>query len=127
LILRPAVSDRIDVPTEPCAWVQVRRLNRPQLAACALERMRRGITNTRDMVNSPQFRAIQDQFSGASEKTEAFEESERDLLSRYDIDTLLRGGVAAWSYPFPVTSIECLKPATAEWMARKIATFSEGR
>jgi hypothetical protein len=49
-----------------------------------------------------------------------------DPLASYDQALLLQYGVAAWSYPVPVTpgQLDRLDERTAEWAARRIAVLN---
>lgn len=115
-----SLSEKIDIPHEPGAWIQVKPLT---FAARESARQKAKLRMYEEMraVSAMAASLPDDVRKRSAEKAESAEPKERDLLAEYDADTVVDGALAAWSYDEEIGKpSEQLDAATLEWAALTI-------
>lgn len=105
---------RRDIPHEPGEWIMFKLLSWR-----ALEEARTRRQN--DALRS--FAGVADVVAQLSSvKREDVQAADEDRATQFDRATLLRKGIAAWSYDAPVddAALDDLDEVTAEWAVREI-------
>lgn len=118
------ITKRMTIPHEPDHWMELRRLSWTDLqhasdvhATTIAQRLR--------AMGSEIVTAVTAARQQREELTPALDTPELN----YDQRTLLERGIAAWSYPEPVTpeNIQDLDEETAAWAMRAIIDLARGR
>ena len=134
MALAGRISEQIPVPGEPGEWIKVKDLTFGELRASIEERLRKRNAYLREnldvmtRVEEAQARIASatateaDRAEVAEAETEAAK-AEADPLAAHDIDTLLRVGLAAWSYQADLDWTQ-LDVATARFAAIEVLRFS---
>ncbi len=114
-------TKQIEIPHEPGEWLKVRQLSGRALDEAREERSRRVLANARAM-GAEVMLAFQD-----VERPASTEPAEPDPLADYDVDTVLRCGIIAWSYQEKVKpeTIADLDEQTRDWAAREILAMCQ--
>lgn len=112
--LRTGLVERREIPHEAGSWMEFRLLGWKDLDDARRARQDDAFDSMRKM-GKELYQMLQD---GRPEDTA----TAVDPLAAYDLETVLRLGIAAWSYDDPVSevTIRFLDPVTAEWAARVI-------
>lgn len=134
------ITKTLELPFDPPQTVTIRKLPGRHLEAAARERVFSRMEAMRRM-GGPSFqRELQAAIAEEEREAEAAGPAtselesapapaavEPDPLLGYDKDVLLVRGIAAWSYPEPVTPelIEDLEADAAEWIAREILRLTK--
>ena len=116
-----------DIPHEPGQWMELRQLNRSQLREARKKQER----EQREVIKDFGAQFLRDMQSDTAEQSrEKLQKlaliQEYDVDS-YDIDTLLRKGIASWSYDktCETDQIDLLDPVTARWAAQAILNLGK--
>lgn len=117
MALRTGMVKREQIPHEPGEWMDLRLLGWRDLDAARRARQAESYDSLRAM-GGDLYKMIQE--TRAEVKRE--DSSTDDPLQTYDLGTVLKLGVAGWSYDEPVSedSLGALDRETAEWAARVI-------
>lgn len=114
MALRNHSTRLVEIPHEPGEHMELRLLGWKDLDAAKKVRTRQSFANIKEM-GGDVFKAIQDAKSDGAAAVV-------DPLAEYDLETVLKAGIASWSYTEPVTpeTIGALDELTAQWAARVI-------
>lgn len=113
---------RVEIPHEPGEWMDFRGLGWYDLKEAQEARRGDAFKVQREM--GPDLllsmQKVRAELGAAASQAD-------DPVQNYDLETLLRLGIAGWSYPEPVTdeTRRLLDPTTAEWAARQIVGVPE--
>lgn len=127
MALRSGVASRVEIPHEPGEWMDLRQLGWSGLDEARRAKQGESFGNLRQMGDDV-FTMIQKARKelGADDD----DDGPADPLQAYDLGTVLKLGIADWSYPEKVSAetIGMLDPETARWAARAIvgATSESG-
>jgi hypothetical protein len=115
-LLASKIRQRIDVPHEKGEWFEFRALGGRKLEEAR---------NQRSLTQFAALRAMGTDVLAAlkgATTDEPAEAPEPDLLTAFDVDTILRAGITAWSYGPKVRpeDIDDLDEQTRKWAAREI-------
>lgn len=110
MALTKGVTRKVEIPHEPDQWMELRHLSYRQLDEARQAKL--------------------DELFGFLRKTKDLtlpkpddDKAAADRLAAYDVPTLLRHGIVAWSYGDAVTPDD-LDAKTADWAAREILALS---
>jgi hypothetical protein len=118
-MLASKIKRRVSVPHEPGEWFDIRALGGRALDEARRVRMLANFATLQamghDILTSMQTAAVDDTVARA----------DPDPLAAYDVDTVLRSGITAWSYDAKVNpaNIGELDEQTREWAAREIVAL----
>ncbi len=116
------VTERVDVPHEADQWFELRKLSWKQLGDAREVQQRAAFDQARYLGAE-----LVETFTGRQNK-EALEEAKKNVesesndgyqLSSYDLGTLLKEGVAGWSYEGKV-KVDALDEFTAKWAGQAL-------
>ena len=113
------------IPHEAGAWFELRRLSHKQLKAARKEQQAEDREDAKAL--GAEFIAALSRGKDADiEKAQAAIERRRWRADQFDRDTVLRLGVAAWSYEVPLTgdALDQLDEETAKWAHEAIVEMS---
>lgn len=115
------VTQRVAIPHETGEWMELRDLSWDTLQKARQRKSTQVLENMRAM-GAEMLRELQQTDEGAVR-----EQAEKDVLAVYDQETVLRFGIAAWSYDAQVSpeTIAQLDEDTAAWAARAILTLRQ--
>lgn len=121
------ITKQVKHPTEQGEWIEFRIPGWRILEESKKIKTRQSMANIRDL-GGDIYKAIQEARTGDAVAAVA-----ADPLAEYDLDSLLKAGIKAWSYvdedgkAIPVTpeNIGALDDATAKWAARVIIGAEE--
>lgn len=115
MALRSGVASRHQIPHEPGEWMDLRQLGWAELDEARRAKQSDSFKNIREMGDA--FTTIQ-----RAQKEIGGDGGPTDPMQQYDLGTVLKLGITAWSYPDDVSpvTIRLLDPQTAEWAARAI-------
>jgi hypothetical protein len=118
-MLASKIAKRVEIPHEPGEWMQFRALGGKKLGEARQARSLAQIATLRAM-GSDVLSAIK----GATVE-DADEKPNASPLDEFDVDTLLRSGITAWSYDAKVNpaNIDELDEKTRQWAAREIVAL----
>ena len=107
---------RVEIPHEPGEWMELRRPSWRELEEASKVKTDEVFQRLRSMGGD-----LLRELSGVN-REQVMAEAQRDPLQLYDMATVLRAGIAAWSYEAEVTpeALDSLDVLTAEWAAREI-------
>ncbi len=110
-----------EIPGEPGCTMTFRQLGWRQLSEAEETRSASVLRNLRTM-GGELLRDLQGIGDRGKVEEEAAQTNAADPLTKYDQATVLRSGIAGWSYPEKVTpeAIDSLDAATARWAALQI-------
>lgn len=117
MALRTGITKREQIPHEDGQWMDLRLLGWRDLDAARRERQNESYDSLRRM-GGDLYKMIQE--TRAEVKRD--DTGTDDPLQTYDLGTVLKLGIAAWSYDAPVNdeTVGALDRETAEWAARVI-------
>lgn len=117
---KASATARVEIPGEPGEWMEFRQLGWHALAEAQKVRRRDAFDAQKEM-GKDLFKMMQEIRAEMGDQADQADQAV-DVLQSYDLETLLRLGIMAWSYSEPVTedTIKLLDPQTAEWAGRQI-------
>lgn len=117
MALRNGYAKRETIPHEPDEWMELRLLGWQQLDEARRARQGEAFANIK-LMGSDVYKTMQEVRADLGPQAAA----QDDPLQTYDLATVLRLGVQAWSYDAPVNgeTLGLLDRETAEWAARII-------
>lgn len=120
MALRTGMLARHPIPHEPGEWIETRELGWKDLKVAQQARQAEGFSNLREM-GKELYQMIQEVQADIADPPRP-DAAPADPLASHDLETLLRLGIAGWSYDAPVNAetLGQLDPATAEWAGRVI-------
>lgn len=117
MALRRGIATRHEIPGEPGQWMELRQLGWAELDEARRARQSESFANIREM-GKDTFKVMQE----VRRDVGGADDGPSDPLQTYDLGTLLKAGISAWSYEDEVSpmTIRLLDPDTAQWAARII-------
>lgn len=112
------ITKVVEIPGEPSEWLEIRQLGWVTLEKAKTQRLA-ALIQMNDVLGALR-EAIK---NGGAVVQEAKAAAAKDPFQQYDQLTLLRHGVAGWSYKADV-DVELLDEKTAEWAARQILAYT---
>ena len=122
-MLTKNITRRVAIPHEFGQWIDLRLLSYRQFDEAAAAKVASAMKAMGAMPGN-----LMAQIAESREKMGQMDAAPVDpLAATYDKTTLLRLGIAGWSYDDPVTdeTIDTLDSVTAEWAARTLLTLHE--
>lgn len=113
------ITKRLDVPNEPGQWIEIRMLSWLTLDKAKKEKLKEFGALSRTFVQLREAIAA----NGTAALEEARVAAKSDPVQEFDKLTLLKHGIAAWSYGDEVAPEDFDEP-TAEWAARQILNYT---
>ena len=114
------ITKTVDIPGESESAV-IRKLSHVQLKAAAKARQSEGVGFMREM-GGELLKALRDEDTS---KIKRLQEAQEANLENYDRDTLLKCGIASWTYGAALPEgTELLDEPTAKFLAGQIFEFS---
>ena len=135
-MLTIGMTDKLDIPDEPDAWIEVRRLSWRHLADARKARQLEVFATVRamgsDVLNSLPGRCSkgcgEEKHDGACPPVaERADQAAVDPVNEFDIETLLVNAIVGWSYDEPVSKAtinDSLSEPTAKWLAGEIVRLN---
>jgi len=120
-MLMSKIRRRLAIPDEPNDWMELRALSGKKLEEASWWAQRKAI----EMAKLAGQEFIDAMETYRADLAEA--EVKANPLQQYDIETLVRSGIVAWSYEMRLTpeNIAELDSETREWAAREILKLTE--
>lgn len=108
----------VEIPHEAGQWMKLRKLSWTKLR----EARKKQAKEQREIVKDFGADFMKVMAGGDEEKTRKFLERQEYHITNFDVETLLKYGIAEWSYDEPVNDeqIEELDEMTARWAAQEI-------
>ena len=122
-MLTGKIVKQVEIPHEPGEWMRFK-----MLSGKTLERSREvRFSRLAEMYSHVGKREREEVETEPEAEAEAKVETPEERLAGHDVDTVLRAGIAAWSYPDRLTpqAIDELDDATRKWAAAKILTLTD--
>ena len=118
------IVEKLEIPHEKDEWVEIRNLSWTAMEAAVDTKQERDIGQVKRM-GGDVFEAIMKSSASRQESSEETEDEKKPrgaTFESYDMETLLRKGIVAWSYGVKVSlsAIQDLDAKTAKWLAREI-------
>ena len=116
--LTAQIIKRLEVPHEPGAWIEIRMLSWLRLDEARRKRID-AIANSSRSISGPELQELVKAAREAAKEKAVGQPPDR--LVNYDMVTLFRGGIMAWSYgDYSPELAEELDEKTAGWLAHEI-------
>ena len=119
------IIERLEIPHEKDEWVEIRNLSWTAMEEAVDTKQERDIGQVKRM-GGDVFEAIMKSSSSRQENSDEDTEDEKKprgaTFESYDMETLLRKSIVAWSYGVKVSlsAIQDLDAKTAKWLAREV-------
>ena len=126
-MLTKNITRRVAIPHEFGQWLDLRLLSYRQFDEAAAAKVASAMKSMSSMPGNLMAQIAESREKMSKEAAEEAAKAIDPLAATYDKTTLLRLGIAGWSYDDPVTdeTIDTLDSVTAEWAARTLLTLHE--
>lgn len=118
------IVEKLEIPHEVDEWVEIRNLSWTAMEEAVDTKQERDIGQVKRM-GGDVFEAIMKSSASRQESSEDNEDEKKKrgaTFESYDMETLLRKSIVAWSYDVKVSlsAIQDLDAKMAKWLAREI-------